>query len=532
MARVLNLNSLGSRITRNRITQNSPTPGLRVIRDGRSNNRSITERVGDFLGRFIGGTIRFGGWIIKVILPGIAFTFQAIWGLIVEATSAIYNFDWNITDRTIDQQFEQAKIMIAGQLGETAGNAFGYLACGVIPSASILVFNEPLALYLLKKVGEEALDELAGNLQALITISFRLLLRSFFLDSYKNIRKAIKSYIRTRSTREKSAINSFFNGKITDAIDNWGEENSKPWSFSLEVQERIESIDNDLLQEFVEEFYDESKDACIEAGYVIAEGLDEWVLQQSQAEAYREGNEELIELLPDRNAPEETILISANTRQARQEITNTLNTFQLLDNRDVGQIIGEPLNESVRQPPKELALRIQFRSVQSPPWIDRQGQTAKRVQITIPSIDKAKLDWARIKAAIGGDNGYIWGRFFINGRLSNGNKINFYAATEQEGKDLLKQILFLTTAELATLNITEEEQEGARVLYPSMYKRPTRVYPAMLTVINQKKILRINEGVATSRGIYKRRRYLLPLYTSEKPEEFDLIMAELSRERQ
>ncbi len=63
----------------------------------------------------------------------------------------------------------------------------------------------------------------------------------------------------------------------------------------------------------------------------------------------------------------------------------------------------------------------------------------------------------------------------------------------------------------------------------ALYKETTRVYPANLTIINQNQILRINEGIATANGMYKRRRYLIPLYTDTQPDNFNLITQELVR---
>lgn len=529
MARNLILNSLRSRIVRTQITQNSSTRGLRTIGNARRNSSGLVQRSVNFLGRFFGSAIEFTGWIIKPLLSTISFSFTSLWGLIVQTTSFIYNFDWNITNEAIDSQLRITKQILAGQVGETLGNAVGYLACGVVPSASILVFNEPLALYLLKEVGEEALDEFAANLSGLIRISFQLGMRNLFLTNYKNIRKAIKTYVRSRSDAERTAINQFFGGNITQAIEVWGEQNSKPWSFRLAVEERIQRIQNPVQQEFIEEFYEETLDACVEAGYVVANSLDSWVLQKRQEQSFLGQQEQLIELQPDRNAPEEKLYFSGGTNAVRTQIVNSLNQFQLLDNRDVGQIVGEPLIDSVRRPPKELALRIYLRGNQSPPWLDQEGKSSKRAQITIPNLNRARIDWERIKRAVGGRNGYLWGRFLINAKLDDGNKISFYASSETEGQQIARNLIELTNANLTTLNITEEKKEGARLIYPSLYKEVTRIYPASMTIINQTQILRANQGIATSRGVYKRRRFIIPLYTENRPDNFNVIVQELLR---
>ena len=201
----------------------------------------------------------------------------------------------------------------------------------------------------------------------------------------------------------------------------------------------------------------------------------------------------------------------------------------MLDNRDVGQIIGEPLLDSVRKPPASLTLRILLRSVSRPPWKNLDGSIAKRVEISIPNAKKSKLDWALIKNSFGGINGYLWGRFMVIAHLDDGNLIKFFAGSESEGKKLLNSLAELTESEITTVNITEETKEGARVKYKGLYKESTRVYPANLTIINQNQILRINEGLATAKGFYKRRRYLIPLYTDTQPDNFNLVVQELSQ---
>jgi hypothetical protein len=187
-----------------------------------------------------------------------------------------------------DQQLNATKQVLAGQLGETLGNAFGFLACGVLPAGAIAVFNEPLGAYLLREVGEEALDEFAANFAQLIRLSFRSTAQYLFISAFKNVRFAIKRYVSNANLQTKNLIDKIFGGNMTEAIKNWGEPNSKPWSFRLAVEEAIDNIDNPVLQEFVEEFYDEALDACVEAGYVIAGGLDTWYLEQALAKKQQE----------------------------------------------------------------------------------------------------------------------------------------------------------------------------------------------------------------------------------------------------
>ena len=527
MSRLIRLATLQSRRTRTAILANSPRRNYRVIGRGTTSDDGLLDRVVNFLSNVFGKGVKFFGWLINVTLGTVWASFTGLWTLLVQTSSFIYNFNWNITEEEITQRFQQSRLIISGLAGGTIGNSLGFLACGVAPSAAILAVNESLGLYLLKEVGEEALDEFVANVSVLVAISFRLTAQNIFFNAYKNVRRAIKKYAADNQGDRKKLINTFYNGKIADAVEVWGEPNSKPWSFRLAIEEKIENIQNPIIQEFVEEAYDEFLDACVEAGYVVANSLDNWVLQQRQAQLLQEQQNNLIEVLPDRDAPEERLIFTGNNQQVKSQIISSLNTFQMLDNRDVGQIIGEPLLDSVRKPPASLTLRILLRGVPNPPWKNVDGSRAKRVSISIPNFKKSKLDWLLIKNAFGGINGYLWGRFIVVARLDDGNMIKLFAGSETEGKKILNSLIQLTESEITTVNITEETKDGARLKYKALYKETTRVYPANLTIINQNQILRINEGIATTRGIYKRRRYLIPLYTDTKPDNFDLITQDL-----
>ena len=256
-------------------------------------------------------------------------------------------------------------------------------------------------------------------------------------------------------------------------------------------------------------------------------GLDTWLMQRLIENNSTQSEPNFVGFYPDREAPEEILMTWGNRQQIENQIIQGLNQHQQVWNRDVGQIIGEPLIESVRRPPFDLVLRILFRSVPRPVWKHPDGTQAKRVQITIPALKIAKLDWSTVKNAVGGVNGYVWGRFRFEARLEDENKIRFYAATEEEGEALLAKILTLVNPGLLTLNIVEEKKDGARLKYPALYKTPTRVYPAMLTLINQEKIASQDVGKQSTKGTYLNRRYLLPLYTNTAPEEFEQIKQEI-----
>ena len=200
---------------------------------------------------------------------------------------------------------------------------------------------------------------------------------------------------------------------------------------------------------------------------------------------------------------------------------SSLNTYNLVESRDIGCYVGEPLNEAIRKPLKDISLKIFLRGAKKPPFRDAAGGKSKRVQIEIPNVIRSKINWKDIKQAVGAESGYLWGRFVVLATLDDGNKIKFYAGSENEGEIVLERLLKFTASELSTLNIHEERRAGARKKYDAMYKETTRVYPSHMTILNRLKILDQNSGRATREGHKINRQVKIKLFVDNKPDNFE-----------
>jgi hypothetical protein len=526
--------SLTSRTVRRAVTGGS---GRRTIGTAPPNS-FLPSALTNFLGSIWSSLVNFGGWLISGILGGISFTFSGVWSLLVQGFWQLYYFDWNITDQSIDQLLAQQKAILAGQLGETVGNLLGYLVCGVIPSAAIMAFNEPLGAYLLKEVGEEALDEFLANFQQLLRMSFRMGVQRIAFEAYKNIRRNVRNLVKDPNSLTSRTIKNLFGDNVLKALQGWGTTN-KPWSFATAIEEWIESFNNPAIENFLEELIESFIDGCIEAGYVVAGGLDSWVAQQRLTESNSEfGPETTIEILPNREVEGERIVLSAPRDLLRQEIVSTMRTHELLDNRDVGMIFGQEVTEYIRDNPtnnpNEVTLKIQFYGVPEPPWL-RNGKLAQRTQTSVPNVERSKLDWQAIKVACGGANGYLWGRFRGEAILGDNtdavvDSMKLYAGTPEEAEDRLVALAALSDYKIITINVTEERKYGKRATNKGLYKETTRIYPAFFTLLNNKKILNQANGVNTLSGTYRRKNAKILLHPETKPSDFEQTIAELFKD--
>ena len=184
----------------------------------------------------------------------------------------IYNFDWNILDTAIDKQIEGLWNSFGGILGGAAGRIIGWLGCGLVPAATVFSFNQSMGAYLLKEVGEQALDEMLDAASEVINAGFRMGAQATFLWLYKDVRRALKD----PSNPFGAALRSVMGDK---KIDNWG--TGESWTIAKAVEKKIESIPNTFWRNFTEEALEEGSEACIEAGFAVAGGIDAWLAQQA-----------------------------------------------------------------------------------------------------------------------------------------------------------------------------------------------------------------------------------------------------------
>ena len=509
--------TLRSRAIREIVTGDSD--GLRII--GEDNN---TNPVLDFFRDAGSLIIKSTGSILK-FLGFVGFSILGLTSWLIQGIQYIWNFNFNITDEQIDAQFKNIKLQLVGQLGGTLGNAVGWLVCGVGPGLLMLKFNKAMALHILREVGEEALEEFAANLALLARQSTRGLINWLAMTAFKNTRRYIKDAAKNPNGAVSKIGNLVFGSNFNNMVQAWGEEGSKPWSFSSAFNNWIESIENPYLQEFTEEFFDEAFDACQEALYVVANGVEEYLLRQRLANEQLLGSERVVEILPNREADRvgaERIILAGPEQLVRNSVVETMTLYQLLDNRDVGQIIGEPVSFHVPKQQWDYRITIQWRGVASPPWRDSQ-----KVQCTIFDINRSKLDWALIKQVAGGNNGYQWGRYLCRAKTDKG-VVALWAASVSEGEQLLTQIITqLTDLTILAIDPTEQTRTGQRIKYDTLYKRPTRVYPVYLNIINKQKVLNEEDGKAQFSGVYKQPRYRIPLWPSTQPPEWDQMIQEI-----
>ncbi len=511
---------LVSRTVRSQVSEN----GIRTIetsldRPTRNDSGNIVDWVFDAGKNLVGFIMGSVGKVFQAF----SFSATALFSFFVQVVQFVYNFDWNISDAAIDAQVKTLYNQLAGQLGSFAGTTFGWLACGFGSAAAIFAFNEPLGAYILKEVGEEAFDEIASSLSALISTTFRSVMMVGSYQIYKNVRRVIRD-------SGKPIVRALFGDKVAEASKSWGKAGAQPWSFAKAVNDAVEAIPNDALENFVEEFLEESADACIEAGYVVAGAIDSYTAQQQLNRNAAAEEVRYVEITPDRSNERERVVLAGNHLQVREQIVQTITQHQVLDNRDIGAFVGEPVEEYLRARVQKLRIHIIMYSVPTPPWRRlADGQEFAKAEITIPDVKRSQMEWEKIKLAIGGSNGYMYGRFRCNVDLDTGRSITAYAESKIEGDQLMTRLLTLTEGNYVNWKNTEEEKKANKPNKKKEDKPNVRVYPAYMTVLNQALVSPAAQGHPTLSGKYRKTEVKIPLWYDTKPDNFDELITELFR---
>lgn len=230
----------------------------------------------------------------------------------------------------------------------------------------------------------------------------------------------------------------------------------------------------------------------------------------------------------------ERIILKGRTEMLKPIITEILAIHQLIRNRDIGEYVGQPINEYARSQPKKLKLKLLFYSVQSPPWRNQDGSDIVRATYNVPFVQRSKIDWETIKAACGGTNGYSWGRYRCTATIVDDfgslSQMAVYGSSETEAEQRLKALATLSDGSIASLSVTEEKKVGRRATDKLLYKEATKIYPAYFTIVNQEKIV-TESNIATLNGNYFRSKARIPLWTETKPPDADELIQEALRVR-
>ena len=460
--------NLVSRVVRRQATDSNS--GLRVVStlnqflsdSEQGSNDGIFSGLGRFFGRALSFGTKSAGWILKVVSGLGAFTFSSLWGWLVNVGQRLVNFDWNSSDAELKQLATSGYLASASSwgsfvgsgLGWTAGIGLGYgvsMLCPVIGSAT-------LARYVSGKVAVEAVEEVTQALLNALSQTLRAMANHASLSLYINSRKLLK--------RNKDLLPE----RVRGIVENWGSDNGPKVTIADSFETQIEKLPL-FLQLFTEEVVDEFFDSFIEAGYIIAQELDT-ALAAAKA-ATPENPERGLILYPDRDNPNEKIVLTGTQKEIIPQVQGVLDNHRTLAQKDVGEIAAVPLHEFVTPLTSKYTLTVHFNEYDKPPFT-RKGKQGRTAKLKV-SDSELSISFNQLKVAF---KPYSWGGTRRTTHLNNGRQLAVYGASEAECNDLTNSLLSFTSAEAVKSSYTDVNSG-----VPANQRKPvTRMYPYKATM--------------------------------------------------
>ncbi len=423
--------------------------------------RAVAPLARGFKG-FLQKLARFAGWAFGALCRFFDLSFDRIWDVIVEAYFAIKYFDWNATDAELERQIEQNNQRILNIAAEALGEQLGFGAVRIANFFIGRMFGKKGAEKAAKikvpvlsaRVGlalaEEGQEEAVANLRRVLTTTMSAQVSNAFISSVLYARR-----------------NKLFGfDSITKPQSNG--------SIAQKIEEKIEQLPQWMRQP-VENLIEGFEDGIIEAGYVVATTIDDHVaaMRYSERNSYRRTVE-----VTTQKGSEEKLTFVGTQKDVQQQMSMTMyGTFPLIQNRDIGEYFGNPIEEQIRLRPQLRTLKIHYCEYDKPPFT-RKSKHGKRVEISVPDC-KPGITWRELKMICRPfQSGDVW----VTCKLKNGRQMHGWFVSEREGIKTITEL-----SQLSTESLDADSFRASKGVFNDPTKRSKRVYAVKAALIFPKR---------------------------------------------
>lgn len=450
------------------------------------------QQPGNLAQRLWDGAKRLTGFV-GTLFKGIGFSATKVFQGLLNVGTKIWTFNWNASDAELSQMIKGQNLALASAAGSAVGGTLGWIASiGVGYGISFLcpvIGGAVLARYIAGTVTREALEEMIPQYGNLLQQVAGTLANNAAIFGYMKARKIFKFLPQGNGGPDMS--------------------------FAAQTERAIEAIPNEYVRAFVESAVDEFADAFMEGGFIIATEIDNAYAQHRIANQAMLGTERTVKVVPDTNADDEVLTFAKVPQNLLMPaIQSAVNTHRLVHNRDMGQIVGQPATEWARARPQLRQLTIVFRDRPKPPWRHTDGKRCREATYAIPDV-RPGLTWREIKNVA---DAFNWGKYRATAQLDNQRQMAVYGASPGEAKAKLRELMRLSTAEILTLSVTEEEDRPIK-----LKKDTTRMYPAFATLLARRNSTDANGRVTLDNRILDERIHRFPLWTDTEPKNMPLL---------
>jgi hypothetical protein len=407
-------------------------------------------------GKIFSALARFAGFAFGGILRLFPLDFGSLWDIFVEGYFALKYFDWNQTDKELEKEIENNNKAIITAAAATLGTSLGW---GVVRLANFFSGWLP---------GKKGASAAAAQGIKIPVLSARIGL-ALAEEGNEEIALQVKRFL--QQSAYSVAGNMFIKSVLAARKNEWFGMDSitkerDNGSISEKIDKKIETLPK-FWQRPAEALIDGFEDAIIEAGYVVAFTIDDHIAAMEYANKKKVENTKTIEVKPNKNS-EEILTFSGSHEEVRQAVAIALPIHQAIEDRDIGQFLGEPTKDSISLEPLVRSLKLIFYSKAEFPFVrQKDGTRSKVATITIPNA-KPGLTLKDLKGSI---KKFQRGDVYVHCKMESGRKMSAWVASKAEGERLLKDLSKFSTSKIREGSIRQSSGgkagKGTETMFPA-----------------------------------------------------------------
>ena len=460
---------LGSEITRQLI--GTRTIDLYQTYQENSRGKSRSQRLGGFFNMLGKGALDYLMSNLTQIVMGSLLT--------------LYLFDWNQTDKQIQDQMkanELAMITAGGRLA--ADGLIRFTAMGATKLAKHRYPRiDPTALAALE---EDNREELVASM------------RSFLMATRGNV-------------LNNMALSTFMSGRQMI----FGAQTKKTESFIISdrIEKIAESQKNDKVKAFLTGFIDQAEDAVFDLAFLCTNTISATYEMNKLAAKQGNGPARVVQLTPDKDDPSTKVMLYGPQDQVMTAITEVVTQQAVLEQKDVGQIVQVGVDTALKATRNERQITVYFYNGVNGATRLTDGKRAIQRQMKISNL-KVSTDWDKLKAALTPFDG---GNFKVIAHLDDGHQLHGFFATETEGKSYFTRIADLCNGDIKKWTVIEPNSEAKFRIPAGRFTVST----ATLRIAKQTTDETKKTFIDSTGQMWKVKALKLPLRKETKPEGID-----------
>lgn len=375
---------------------------------------AIKERLLDFGAVYKHDSLRKGkkarlkGFLDMLGSVGMDYLLSNFSSIVMGSAMVLYNFNWNQTDKQIEEAIESNNVAMAGQAGRLA-------ASGIIRFSAIGVTKKAMTRYpkidprVLMEVKEEQRDEFMAGLRGALTGMRASVQSSFFLNTFMTFRKLA--------------------GKSPDKP-------GEPWIISEEIEKSTEKIQDKYLKSFLTQFREEAEDAIMDVGYLLTAGVQTSYLMAKEAKKQNSLLEKTVKYTPDESEPGNFTFLTGDSDSIIDTVQTARAIAVTVEKKDIGEAVMVELPRAIRTEANHRILTAHYRAGVNGASTKPDGKRSTSKQFTISNV-KPNLTWQKLKDTLKPVDG---GPHKVICKMSDGHQLHGFFVSEAEGKKFLRSI--------------------------------------------------------------------------------------------